>query len=298
MDQLFTESRSPYVDLDVESIGDILKIINDEDRKVAEAVRLEIPRIEKAVDIIVDAFQRGGRLFYIGAGTSGRLGVLDASEAPPTFGVEPEMIRGIIAGGDVALREPTEDAEDATTNGEKDVEGAGVTCLDVVVGITASGRTPYVIGAVEKAKSIGAKTIGIVCNPGSELEGVAEVVIAPVVGPEVLLGSTRMKAGTAQKLVLNMLSTTSMIKMGKAYSNLMVDLKASNEKLWKRGIRIVMMATDCDMDTAERAFKRSGGRAKHAIVAVLTGCDIREAEAWLERGNGFVRKALSYRENK
>jgi len=241
---------------------------------------------------VVRAFQQGGRLIYVGAGTSGRLGVLDASECPPTFGVPPEMVHGIIAGGDAALRQSAEDAEDRIEAGRNDIIAAGVTAQDVVVGIAASGRTPYVAGALACAREIGATTIALVCNPETSLAELADVVIAPVVGPEVLLGSTRMKAGTAQKLVLNMLSTTAMIRIGKVYSNLMVDLQASNEKLWDRGERIVQMATGCTDEEAAKAFREANGKAKTAIVMLLARCDATRAEELLHRAGGFVRRAL------
>lgn len=287
-----TEARSPYTDLDARSTREILEIINQEDARVPEAVRREIPKIEQAVEMIVEAFSQGGRLFYVGAGTSGRLGVLDASECPPTFGVPPEQVQGIIAGGDGALRRSSEETEDSRQDGEKDVAQAGVGPRDVVVGIAASGRTPYVLGALAEARRRGARTVGLVCNPDSELDDHADVVIAPVVGPEVLMGSTRMKAGTAQKLVLNMLSTTAMIRSGKVYSNLMVDLQATNEKLRVRALRIIHMATGCSPGEAERAFQEAGGRVKPAIVMILAGCSAAEANALLEEAGGFVRLAL------
>ena len=292
LDRLVTESRSPYVDLDALSIGEILRVINQEDATVARAVAKELPRIEAAVELIVAAFRRGGRLFYVGAGTSGRLGVLDASECPPTFGVDPELVQGIIAGGDRALRESIEGAEDRAEEGARDLRARGVRAADVVVGIAASGRTPYVIGALEEANRIGAATVALVCNPDTPMARAAQVTIAPVVGPEVLMGSTRMKAGTAQKMVLNMLSTTAMIRMGKVYSNLMVDLQASNEKLVARAVRIVRLATGCSEEAAIEAFRRSGGSAKKAIVMVAAGCDAEEAQALLEEAGGFVRQAL------
>lgn len=287
-----TEGRSPYTELDALSTREILEIINEEDQKVPEAVGKEIPKIERAVEMIVEAFSRGRRLFYIGAGTSGRLGVLDASECPPTFGVSPGMVQGIIAGGDAALRRSVEEAEDRAEDGARDIARAGVGPGDVVVGIAASGRTPYVIGALQEARRRGAATVALVCNPRAEMEAYADVVIAPVVGPEVLMGSTRMKAGTAQKLVLNMLSTTAMIRSGKAYSNLMVDLQASNEKLIARAVRIIQLATGCPKEEAEEAFRAAKGRAKPAIVMLLAGVGPDEAEALLDEARGFVRRAL------
>lgn len=287
-----TEGRSPYTDLDAKSTREILEIINREDSSVPEAVRRVIPQIERVVEAVVEAFAKGGRLFYVGAGTSGRLGVLDASECPPTFGVPPHQVQGIIAGGDAALRRSSEETEDRREDGMHDIAQAGVGPADVVVGIAASGRTPYVLGALEEARRRGATTVGLVCNPDAELDRWADMVIAPVVGPEVLMGSTRMKAGTAQKLVLNMISTTAMIRSGKVYSNLMVDLQASNEKLKVRALRIIHLATGCSRAQAEEAFRATGGRVKPAIVMLLAGCSAEEANRLLEQAGGFVRRAL------
>lgn len=274
------------------STREILEIINREDRQVPEAVGREIPKIEQAVERIVEAFANGRRLFYVGAGTSGRLGVLDASECPPTFGVSPDLVQGIIAGGDPALRRASEDAEDRPEGGAADIAQAGVGPGDVVVGIAASGRTPYVLGALQEARRRGASTVALVCNPEAAIQAYADIVIAPVVGPEVLMGSTRMKAGTAQKLVLNMLTTTAMIRSGKVYSNLMVDLQATNEKLKVRALRIIRLATGCSPKEAEEAFWAAGGRAKPAIVMLLTGLDASKAQALLDEAGGFVRRAL------
>jgi len=292
LSSLVTETRSPYHDLDALSVEEILTIINGEDRRVAEAVAKELPNIAKVVKAIVAAFAQGGRLIYVGAGTSGRLGVLDASECPPTFGVPPEQVDAIIAGGDTALRHSSEEAEDDAEQGARDLRARGVTAKDVVVGIAASGRTPYVIGALKEAARIGARPMALVCNPNSPMEAVAEVTICPVVGPEVLMGSTRMKAGTAQKMVLNMLSTVSMIKSGKVYGNLMVDLAPTNEKLVARAQRIIQLATGCDAPTAEEVLEASGRRVKVAIVMIETGRSKEEAEALLQRARGFVREAL------
>lgn len=292
LDQLVTEQRSRYETLDTKGTREILEVLNREDQGVPLAVGREIPRIEAAVALIAAAFRRGNRLFYVGAGTSGRLGVLDASECPPTFGVEPDMVQGIIAGGDAALRRPTEDTEDRPGEGRKDLESRGVRQGDVVVGIAASGRTPYVIGALEAAAAARAHTVALVCNPDTPMSRIADVTIAPVVGPEVLLGSTRMKAGTAQKLVLNMLTTTSMILIGKVYSNLMVDVQASNVKLAARAKRIVQAATGCSAAQAETVFEAAGGRPKTAIVMLLAGCDRARADALLDGAQGFVRNAL------
>lgn len=289
---LITESRSSYNNLDVMSVRQILETINQEDAKVPKAVAAVIPAIEKAVQLVVASFRKGGRLFYVGAGSSGRIGVLDASECPPTFGVDPDMVQGIIAGGDRALRDSIEGAEDDAAAGAADLQAHGISNKDVVVGIAASGRTPYVIGATEEALKVGATTIALVCNPDSPLGRLADVVIAPIVGPEVLTGSTRMKAGTAQKLVLNMITTTSMIQMGKVYSNLMVDVVASNEKLNHRARRIIKLATGCDDKEAEEAFRLSNGEVKTAIVVVLSGCDAQRARRLLAQADGYVRKAL------
>lgn len=275
-----------------------MEIINREDATVPDAVRRVIPQIEQVVEAVVDAFSKGGRLFYVGAGTSGRLGVLDASECPPTFGVPPEQVQGIIAGGDAALRRSSEETEDRREYGEHDIAEAGVGPNDVVVGIAASGRTPYVVGALQEARRRGATTVGLVCNPDAELVRWADLSIAPIVGPEVLMGSTRMKAGTAQKLVLNMISTTAMIRSGKVYSNLMVDLQASNEKLKVRALRIIQLATGCSRDEAEEAFRATGGRAKPAIVMILAGCSAEEAHRLLEEAGGFVRRALELAEER
>lgn len=280
------------------STREILEIINKEDARVPEAVGKEIAKIEQAVELVVEAFSKGGRLFYVGAGTSGRLGVLDASECPPTFGVPSDQVQGIIAGGDAALRRSSEEAEDRRADGERDIAEAGVGADDVVVGIAASGRTPYVLGALQEARRRGAATVGLVCNPEAQINEYADVVIAPVVGPEVLMGSTRMKAGTAQKLVLNMISTTSMIRTGKVYSNLMVDLQATNEKLNTRALRIIQLATGCSKAQAEEAFRAAGGRAKPAIVMILTGCSADQAVRLLEEAGGFVRRALQLAQEK
>lgn len=292
LSELVTEGRSRYTDLDTFSVREILTALNEEDKRVPEAVARVIPEIEEAVLRIVKALSAGGRLFYVGAGTSGRLGVLDASECPPTFGVDPELVQGVIAGGETALRHPVENVEDRREEGAHDVKARGVNQGDVVVGIAASGRTPYVLGALDEAGRVGATTVALVCNPGSPMAELVQIVIAPVVGSEVLMGSTRMKAGTAQKLVLNMLTTTTMIRLGKVYSNLMVDLQASNAKLVDRAVRIVQLATGCTPQQATESLERAGGRAKTAIVMALVGCDKTVAERLLNEAGGFVREAL------
>jgi len=290
---LVSEDRNPRsMGIDLMPTRDILDLINAEDRLVPDAVGKTLPQVAKAVDAIVAAFNKGGRLVYIGAGTSGRLGVLDASECPPTFGVPYGMVIGLIAGGPDALRRATEGAEDRTETGAADLRAISLTAADVVVGIAVSGRTPYVIGALNCAKSLGAVTVGLTCNPASAIAQMADISIAPVVGPEVLTGSTRLKSGSAQKLVLNMLTTASMIRIGKTYQNLMVDLNASNEKLLARAIRIVMQATDCTMDQAEDALMRTGNDVKLAILVTLTGEGVEEARAAMSGAGGFLRRAL------
>lgn len=293
LERLVSEGRNPRsMGIDLMSTRDILDMINSEDATVAEAVRLTIPDVARAVDAIVTAFGRGGRLIYIGAGTSGRLGVLDASECPPTFGVPPGMVIGLIAGGPSALMRATEGAEDRAAGGEADLRAIETSDKDVVVGIAVSGRTPYVIGALDYAKSLGAVTVALSCNPVSTIAGMADIAISPVVGPEVLTGSTRMKSGTAQKLVLNMLTTASMIRIGKSYQNLMVDLNASNEKLLARAVRIVMQATECSAAEAEAVLERTGNDVKLAILVTLTGRSVEDARAALREAGGFLRRAI------
>ena len=290
---LITEQRNPNtVDIDSKSTVEILRIINKEDQKVATIVKEEIPYIAKAVDLIVESFKKHGRLFYVGAGTSGRLGVLDAAECPPTFGTDPDMVQGIIAGGYGALVRAVEGAEDKKADGAKAIRERGVTNKDVVVGLTACRRTPYVIGAIEEAKRIGAKTVYITATPRAELNIDVDVAICPVTGPEVIMGSTRMKAGTAEKLILNMLTTTSMIKIGKVYENMMVDLMATSQKLIERSKRTIMIVTGVDYDTAAKFLKKAKGSVKIAIVMILAKVGYEEAKQQLERSDGFVRKAI------
>jgi len=291
---LTTEQINPLTkDIDSMPVERILQMINEEDRRVAEIVGAEIPYIAQAVDLIVDAFKRGGRLFYVGAGTSGRLGVLDAAECPPTFGVRVEMIQGVIAGGNKALVQAQEGAEDKFEQGANDLRAREVGREDVVCGIAASRRTPYVIGAIEQARKAGAKTIYITCNPREEMNIPVDVAICPVVGPEVIMGSTRMKAGTATKLVLNMLTTTAMIRLGKVYGNLMVDLQMTSKKLEERSKRILMLATGVDYEEAGSALKSAGGHVKTALVMILAGVDSRTAQKRLQQADGFVRKAIT-----
>ena len=290
---LITEQRNPNsMNVDCLSALEIVQLMNEEDKQVPLAIEKCLPQIAQAVERIVAAFQQGGRLVYIGAGTSGRLGVLDASECPPTFGVSPEMVKGIIAGGERALRHPIEGAEDSKAQAVADLQTIQFSSKDVLVGIAASGRTPYVIGALEYAKSLGSVTASIASNPNSAMANIVDIVIDTVVGPEVLTGSSRLKSGTAQKLVLNMLTTASMILMGKCYQNLMVDVQASNEKLKARAIRIVMQATDCDKALAEETLKQADQNAKLAIMMILSGLDRSQAEALLEKHHGKLQLAL------
>ena len=290
---LITEQRNPNsMHVDSLSALEIVQLMNQEDKQVPLAIEKCLPQIAQAVECIVAAFQQGGRLVYIGAGTSGRLGVLDASECPPTFGVSPEMVKGIIAGGERALRHPIEGAEDSKTHAVVDLQTIQFSSKDVLVGIAASGRTPYVIGALEYAKSLGSVTVSIASNPNSAMANIVDIAIDTVVGPEVLTGSSRLKSGTAQKLVLNMLTTASMILMGKCYQNLMVDVQASNEKLKARAIRIVMQATDCDKALAEETLKQADQNAKLAIMMILSGLDRVQAEALLEKHQGKLQLAL------
>ena len=290
---LITEQRNPNsMHVDSLSALEIVQLMNEEDKQVPLAIEKCLPQIAQAVECIVAAFQQGGRLVYIGAGTSGRLGVLDASECPPTFGVSPEMVKGIIAGGERALRHPIEGAEDSKTQAVVDLQTIQFSSKDVLVGIAASGRTPYVIGALEYAKSLGSVTVSITSNPNSAMANIVDIAIDTVVGPEVLTGSSRLKSGTAQKLVLNMLTTASMILMGKCYQNLMVDVQASNEKLKARAIHIVMQATDCDKALAEETLKQADQNAKLAIMMILSGLDRAQAEALLEKHQGKLQLAL------
>ena len=290
---LITEQRNPNsMNVDSLSALEIVQLMNEEDKQVPLAIEKCLPQIAQAVECIVAAFQQGGRLVYIGAGTSGRLGVLDASECPPTFGVSPEMVKGIIAGGERALRHPIEGAEDSKAQAVVDLQTIQFSSKDVLVGIAASGRTPYVIGALEYAKSLGSVTVSIASNPNSAMANIVDIAIDTVVGPEVLTGSSRLKSGTAQKLVLNMLTTASMILMGKCYQNLMVDVQASNEKLKARAIRIVMQATDCDKTLAEETLKQADQNAKLAIMMILSGLDRAQAEALLEKHQGKLQLAL------
>lgn len=296
LERLVSEGRNPKTfDIDLLPTMEILEKINEEDRGVPAAVAAVIPEIALAVERIVRAFQKGARLVYMGAGTSGRLGVLDASECPPTFGVPEGMVVGLIAGGRDALVRAVEGAEDEQQDGVKALQEIALTADDVVVGIAVSGRTPYVIGGLGYARRVGATTVALSCNDESTIATIADIAISPVVGPEVLTGSTRLKAGTAQKLVLNMLTTASMIRIGKSYQNLMVDLHASNKKLIARACRIVMQATDCTADEAREVLVRTQYDVKLAILVAITGMEVEEARQVLLRAGGFLRTAIDSR---
>ncbi|WP_256447632.1 N-acetylmuramic acid 6-phosphate etherase [Psychrosphaera sp. F3M07] len=293
LENMVSETRNPDTyDLDLINTEQLLTKINQADAIVPDAIKACIPNIGQAVDEIVKSFNKGGRLIYIGAGTSGRLGVLDAVECPPTFSVSSEQVIGIIAGGSQAIYKAVEGAEDSAELGKNDLININYCENDILVGIAASGRTPYVIGAIDYAKSIGTKTISISCNPSSQLATYCDINICAVVGPEVLTGSTRMKSGTAQKLILNMLSTASMIRTGKIYENLMVDVNASNKKLYVRAIRIVMQATHCDAHTAQVALEQTHYNAKLAILHILTNEDIQDIQQQLITNGGFLRQTL------
>ncbi|MGC1148453.1 N-acetylmuramic acid 6-phosphate etherase [Pantoea agglomerans] len=293
LSQMITEGRNPASqNIDELSTEAMLHVINDEDKKVALAVEAIVPQIAAAVDAICAAFQAGGRLIYCGAGTSGRLGILDASECPPTFGTPREQVIGLIAGGHTAILQAVENAEDNREQGAQDLKDIHFSRHDVLVGIAASGRTPYVLGALAYANELGATTVSLTCNPGSAMSQVAAIALTPVVGPEVVTGSSRMKAGTAQKLVLNMLTTGSMIRSGKVYGNLMVDVEVTNQKLVQRQVNIVMQATDCDDATASAALTACGGHCKTAILMVLADLAADEAKALLSQHQGFIRQAL------
>ncbi|MCD9468037.1 N-acetylmuramic acid 6-phosphate etherase [Photobacterium iliopiscarium] len=294
--KLVTESRNNASEaIDTLSTLDMLKVINNEDKKVALAVEQTLPAIAQAVDAIAAAFSQGGRLIYIGAGTSGRLGILDASECPPTYGSAPEQVVGLIAGGHQAILKAVENAEDNVEMGADDLKAIHFSAKDVLVGIAASGRTPYVLGAMAYARSMNATVACVSCNPQSPMTEAADIVITPVVGAEVVTGSSRMKAGTAQKLVLNMLTTGAMIRLGKIYGNLMVDVEATNAKLVERQKQIVMQATDCDREQAEMALNACEGHCKTAIVMILTGVDSDTAKALLQQNKGYIRPAIAER---
>ena len=290
---LVTEARNPNtMEIDRAPVSEILRLISAEDMTVPAAVARELPYIEKAVEHTIRALRAGGRLLYVGAGTSGRLGVLDASECPPTFGTAPDTVQGIIAGGYGALIRSKEGAEDLAGQGALDLLDRDLTAADVVVGIAASRRTPYVAGALAKARETGATTVLLTCNPRAQISFPVDVAICPVVGPEVVMGSTRMKAGTAQKLVLNMLTTATMIRMGKLHGNMMVDLQLTSRKLVERAKRIIMIATDAPYDRASELLDQAQGSVKAAIVMAAAGVDRSRALVLLDRADGFVYRAL------
>ena len=288
-----TETRnSRTMDLDIMTPLEIVTVMNEEDARVPEAIKPQLNNIAQCVSWATQSIEAGSRLIYMGAGTSGRLGVLDAAECPPTFGVSPETVVGLIAGGDKAFIKAVEGAEDSAELGRQDLVNIGLTSQDLVVGIAASGRTPYVLGSLEYAKEMGCHTVGISCNPGSAVGGAAELAIEVVPGPECLTGSTRLKAGTAQKLILNMISTATMVRCGKAFQNLMVDVVPTNEKLRVRAENIVMEATGVAREQAKEALLQAGDKVKTAILMILVGCGREEAEEKLEKTNGHIREAM------
>lgn len=294
LQKIATEQRNPNtMYIDTLSTLDMVKLINREDHRVAEAVALVTDKIAEAVDVIAARLSTGGRLIYCGAGTSGRLGILDAVECPPTYSTDPETVQALMAGGYGAIFKAVEGAEDSKELGKADMQGIGFSGKDVLVGIAASGRTPYVLGCMEYAKELGAPTVAVTCCPGSILDSFADIGIAPAPGPEVVTGSTRMKSGTAQKMVLNMLSTGAMIKLGKVYGNLMVDVKPSNEKLVRRCVTIVCSATDCAEEEAVDALEQCGYHPKTAIVMLLRGVDAETADRLLEAAGGRIAKVLA-----
>ncbi|HBG5848709.1 N-acetylmuramic acid 6-phosphate etherase [Clostridioides difficile] len=293
LENLVTEGRNKNtLQIDKEDTLGIIELINNEDKTVAYAVEEQKESIAKAVNIIVDRMKQGGRLFYIGAGTSGRIGILDATECPPTYGVDFELVQAIIAGGNQAIFKAIEGAEDDKELGKQDIIDRGVTSKDVICGIAASGRTPYVIGAIEYAKELGCAVLSITMNPNSEMSKKADLPINIIVGAEVIMGSTRMKSGTAQKMVCNMLTTASMVKMGKVYSNLMVDVKTSNEKLVERAKRIIMIATNVKYDVAEKFLEEADNSVKLAIFMIKSGLDKDSAKSILDRQEGYISEAL------
>jgi len=305
LQKLSTEQRNSHsMDIDARSVTEILTIINNEDKVIAGSVEKEIPFIARAVELVVKGFVNGGRLIYVGAGTSGRMGVIDASECPPTFGVSSEMVQGLIAGGESAMFQAVEGAEDSPEGGAHDMDVKKVGSNDIVCGIAASMRTPYVIGAIIRAKELHATTLFVTTNPRKNLSlpeykslsDALDVAVCPEVGPEVVMGSTRMKSGTAQKLVLNMITTASMIRLGKLYENMMIDLQMTNKKLVERSKKIVMTITGVDYDAAEKYLSEAKGHVKTALVMIRANVDYAEATARLQRSNGFVRAAIDGKE--
>ena len=290
---LTTETRNKNtLNLDTMSPLEIAQVMNQEDENVVAGVRAVLPEIATVIEWCTDSLRRGGRIIYMGAGTSGRLGLLDAVECPPTFGVSSDVVVGLIAGGESAFIKAVEGAEDSTTLGTDDLKNIGLKAEDIVIGIAASGRTPYVIHALKYAKENGCKTAVVVCNKGSEMAKVADIAIEPVVGPEVLTGSTRLKSGTSQKMILNMISTGSMVGVGKAYQNLMVDVQQTNEKLKVRAQNIVIEATGCEREKASQLLEEAKGSVKLAITAILLDCDVDTAGNKLKNAGGHVRKAI------
>lgn len=293
LELLTTESRNERsMQIDTANPHDILRIMNEQDQLVALAVKEVLPNVEAAVQFVFQSFQKGGRLIYLGAGTSGRLGVLDAVECPPTFSTDPEMVQGLIAGGEGAFLKAVEGAEDDPELGVSDLKGLELTENDTVIGIAASGRTPYVIGALRYARSIGAKTVALSCNKNAAISKEADQSIEVIVGPEVLTGSTRLKAGTAHKMILNMISTSSMILIGKAYENLMVDVHVSNQKLKERAIGIIRKITGASYQQALETLEKADLQVKTAIVMIKTSTSKQEAEKLLTEANGYVKKAI------
>lgn len=294
LQNMSTETRNPNtMNLDTMSPLEIVTVMNQEDARVAAAITPALPQIAQCVTWAAESVGQGGRIVYMGAGTSGRLGVLDAVECPPTFGVAPEVVVGLIAGGEKAFVKAVEGAEDSRELGRTDLVEIGLAPRDIVIGIAASGRTPYVLGGLDYAKEVGCHTVAISCNPGSAIGKAAELAIEVVPGPEVLTGSTRLKSGTCQKLILNMISTATMVRSGKAYQNLMVDVMQTNEKLVVRAQNIVMEATGCDRQTAAEKIAQAGGNAKTAITMILADCDACEARNRLEKARGHVRDAIA-----
>ena len=293
LSRLTTERRNPAsAHIDSCTTLEMVTIMQQEDSKIASAIKKILPEIARAIDATSQRLENGGRLFYLGAGTSGRPGIPDASECPPTYGTDPELVQGLIAGGIPAIFRAQEGAEDNPDLAVHDLKEHGFSAKDVLVGIAASGRTPYVIGGLKYARELGALTIALACSEHAEIAALADIALTPVTGPEVVTGSTRMKAGTAQKLVLNMLSTGTMIKLGKVYGNLMVDVKASNKKLEERAIRIVMEGSGCERTEAEKALKGADGHAKLAILMVVAGVSAGEGKALLERTAGHLAAAI------
>ncbi len=291
--RLHTEQSDPqYANLDISGTTDILVMMNEADHTVPLAVAQALPSVARAVELIVGALKRGGRLLYIGAGSSGRLGVLDAAECPPTFSTSPELVQGLLAGGPESMFRALEDAEDSFDSAQTDLQSIQLTERDVVVGITASGRTPYVVGGLAYAGSVGSATVAISCNLNAEVSPLADVAIEVDTGPEVVTGSTRLKAGTAEKQIVNMLSTATMVRLGKVYHNLMVDLKVTNEKLAERAKRMLMLAVDVDYGVAERLLQEADGHVKTAIVMARKGVDRDAAEQLLAEADGFLRIVL------